>query len=89
MPTIKVQKIPRKKADPDELIITFCYYFPQYTYWQAKKIPFVRIIKMLKVVKKEQALKYRTLTRIASANHTKNGSFFKTLIEEFNAIINP
>lgn len=86
MPTFKATRIPRKEVREDTLGI-FCYYFPQYTYAQAKLLPLVRIRDMLKVARKEQAKYMIDLTRVMSGSHTKKGvnnvlSYFNKILEE-------
>ena len=87
MATIKAQRIPKPKGSPDDLLALFIFYFPQYTLKQAKKMPNVRLRKMLKVVKKEEARKNITLLEIITAPHAKKATV-KSLFEKFNAIIN-
>lgn len=84
---IKVQKIPRAKTPPEDLLATFCYYYQQYTFAQARKMPYKRVMHMLKVARKEQARKMINLLQIVSAPHGKKGSV-KSLFDKFNAIIN-
>lgn len=87
MPEIRVQKIPRPKTEPEDLLATFCLYFPQYTFAQARKMPYNRIRQMLKVANKDYARRMIDLLQIVSAPHAKKG-FAKSLFEKFNAIIN-
>lgn len=87
MAVIKVQKIPRKKTPAEDLIATFCYYYQQYTFAQARKMPYKRIMQMLKVARKEHARKMMDLLQIAVAPHGKKGNA-KSLYDKFSAIIN-
>lgn len=85
---VRVKKVPRKKENPEDIIATFCYYFPQYKYHEAKKLPYRRIKQMLRVAKKETARQNYYLTRIISAPHAKNASSaIKKLLEDFSGII--
>lgn len=86
MAVIKVQKIPQKKTDPLDLIAQFCYHFPQYTFNQARKLPFVRIKHMLRMANVEQAKYLLLMVRVVSAPHSKDGG--KSIIQDLNAIIN-
>lgn len=87
---IKVQKIPKPEAElnPDDLLASFCYYFPQYTFDQARKLPYKRIKKMLRVVRKEQAKHMLDLLEVVVAPHTKNGKGIKDVKQRLSAIIN-
>ena len=83
---IKVQKLPRKKTSPEDLLATFCYYFPAYTFDRARKMPYKRIVQMLKTARREEARKNIDLLQIVSSPHGKRGSV-KSLYDKFNAII--
>lgn len=88
MAVIKVQKIPQRKIPPEELLATFCLTYTQYTFFQARRMPYKRIMQMLKVAKREHARKMRDLLEITVAPHTKKGSTAKSLFEKYSAIIN-
>lgn len=91
MAVIKVQKVPGKKKrvgfESEDLIARFCYYYPQYTFSQAKKLPFKRINQMLHVVRQEYGKKMFDLLLISTAPHSKRSSvnnmlkYFKELAE--------
>jgi hypothetical protein len=87
MPVIKAQKIPKEVIAPEDILARFCYYFPQYTFAMAKRMPYKRIGQMMSIVRKEQALNYLQLTRIASAPHTSKGSGVKKLIQSYQDIL--
>jgi len=87
MATVKIQKIPHKKEEPEDVLALFCFYFQQYTFSQARKMPYKRIRQMLSVVRREEARKNIELLQIVSAPHGKKGSA-KSLLERYNAIIN-
>lgn len=87
MPVFKASKIPKKAISSAELLTIFCYYFPQYTLAQAKEMPYVRIVRMLKVVRKERAKHMLDFARVIFASGNKSGmkdvlSYFKQIIEE-------
>jgi len=89
MAIVKAQKIPQKQISSTDIVARFCYFFPQYTYLEAKKLPYKRIVQLLKVARQEQAREWYNLTRItATANSSKKGavndllSEFKNIIEE-------
>lgn len=85
MATIKVQQLPKKKLKWQDLVAQFCYRYQQYTFAQARRLPYKRLRQMLKVAEQEEAKKMRTLVQVVSAPHTKDGG--KSLIENLNDII--
>lgn len=87
MVVVRAQKIPQKESDPADLIALFCFHYQQYTFAEARKLPYTRIRHMLNIAKKEYARKMRDLTVIVSAPHSK-GNQVKVLLDRFNAIIN-
>lgn len=87
MAVIKVQKIPRRKEEPEDILALFCFYFPQYTFNQARKLPYKRIRQMLKVVRREEARKHIELVKIVAAPHGKKGTA-ESLLKSYNDIIN-
>lgn len=87
MPVFKAAKIPRKETKPEDTLSAFCYYFPQYTYAEARKLPFKQIKFMLKAVRKEQARNMLDFLRVFSGSQSKHGasnvlSYFKKILEE-------
>lgn len=88
MPVIKAQSIPRRKIDVEEVLARFCYYYQQYTYSMARRLPFSRIVKMLKIAQKEQAKKYLEFVKIVAAPHSKKGAGVKKLLELYEEVIN-
>lgn len=92
MAIIKTKQAPNdtqvKEVSADDLLATFCYYFPQYTFAQARKMPYIRIKQMLLVVRREQAkTMYDMVNVVRSANATKKGyeqmlQYFKNLSEK-------
>lgn len=84
---IKTQKVPTKKISVDDVLATFCYKFPQYTFKQAENMPFKRVLQMLKVSKKIDAEKMIELVKIVSAPHTKKGQGVKSAIEYYKGVI--
>lgn len=85
---IKSKKVPKSKSNGnavDDLIARFCYHFPQYTYLEAKTLPYKRIIQMLKIQRKEEARMMYQLCQIVIAPHTKNGH--KDILKYYKDII--
>ena len=85
---IKIQKIPKKKISVDDTLATFCYKFPQYTFSQAERLPYKRVIQMLKTSRKLDAQRMIELVNIAAAPHTKKGQGVKNIIEYYKGVIN-
>lgn len=83
MRVIKAQKIPKKQNDPEETLALFCFYFPAYAYHEARQLPYKRIVKMLKVVRKEQARQKIDLLNIVTAPHSKKGQAVKKLMSYY------
>jgi hypothetical protein len=61
----------------------FCYYFPQYTLSEARKLPAIHINMMLKEARKEQARNYLELLQISVAPHTRKGEGVKSLTDRY------
>ncbi len=87
MKTIKAQRFPRKQVKPKDTLYKFCFYFPQYKYSEARKLPFKHVVGMLKVAQRERAMNMLDLVQIAAAPHTKKGSAVKKLISHYKDLI--
>lgn len=88
---IEVQKIPRNKPgerDWENLIAEFCYHFNQYRFDQARKLPFRRIVQMLRVARRIQAAQNYNFTQIAAAPHSKKGAMVKKLLDHYKKEMN-
>lgn len=87
---IKVQKVPDRAGDSDyrELLATLCYYYPQYTYKQARKLPFQRVQLLVKTARRVEATKLYNLTLIAAAPHSDKGKAVNKLLKNFEEIMN-
>lgn len=84
---IKAQKTTEENTEAGEDILArFCYLYPSYTFIEAKKLPYNRVLKMIKVARKEQAYEWYNLLRIAMAPHGKKGSA-SNIIREYKKII--
>lgn len=83
MAVIKVQKIPRKTESALETVARFCFYFQQYTFQEARKLPFKYINLMLTVARKEYAMKMHDLTQAISAPNTPKGIGVKKMLKYF------
>lgn len=90
MPTVTAQKVPKKQSSQSDLLdglALFCYKFPQYTFAEARKMPYKRILHMLKVAKKEDARTMLELVRIVAAPHSKKGKMVQEMIQYYKGII--
>lgn len=72
-----------QKISNRELWATVCYYYPQYTLREAKKLSARDIRLLLKIANQKEAEKMLQLTQIASAPHTKKGQGVKQLTEYY------
>jgi hypothetical protein len=83
---ISVAKLPKKKFSQQEakhLLATLCYYYPQYTFAAARKLPYKRVTLLIRTAQRMEAMKYYNLTQIAAAPHTKNGKGVQSLLDRF------
>lgn len=87
MAKLKVQKAPKKEVSSEDTFARFCYYFPKYSYAQARRLPYARVVKMLRVAYKERASMLAELTQIAAAPHTKNGKGVRDLLSKYESIV--
>lgn len=89
--TIKVERVPKKQRKDgdsiDELLTTLCYYYQQYTFSEAKKLPYKRVTMMLRVANKIEAIRMRALANIVAAPHFDSGKGVSKLIEHYTAVI--
>lgn len=89
---IRVQKPskPTQNIDFEEVLTRFCIHFPQYTFSQARKVPFARIKKMLIVAEKQYYLRMIDQVEIAMSSLSQKGSqkpFGDSLIEKYKKIL--
>lgn len=83
MNVIKAQKVPKKEKQETDLIAVFCFYYPQYKYHEARKLPFIRIKSMLKVANAEYAKIFYELTQIIISPHVKDKNAVNKLLERY------
>lgn len=75
MAKIEVQKVPKKKTsvtDAQRTLGTLCYYYPQYTYNEARKLPYKRVVMLLNIAHERQGMHYHHLLSIAVATNAKS-----------------
>jgi len=87
MVKVSVQKLPKKQIDEEDFLARFCFYFPQYTFAQARLLPFKRVQQMLTVALKEEARKMHDLTIIVAAPYSKKGQQVKKMLEYYKNIM--
>lgn len=73
--------------ETDSLLCLLCYYYPQYTFRQAKSLPIRRVNALLKVARQQEAVKYKNLTQIMAAPHSKKGQAVSKLLKHYDGII--
>ena len=71
----------------EDLLATLCYFYPQYTFKQARSLPLKRVNQLLRVARQQEGIKYKNLTQIAAAPHSKKGEGVKKLMNHFDKII--
>lgn len=79
--TVKVASIPKKKIKPIELLGMFCYYYPQYTLAQARKLPYKTVKQLLDIAHQQKAIEYMHMVYIGSAVRSKDGG--KSLLKQY------
>lgn len=84
---ITIQKIPKKVYSVEDIVAKFCCCFPQYKFNEARKLPFVRIKKMLDIWEKEYSRKMIDLIEVVSAPHTKKGIGINKAIQRYKKIL--
>lgn len=85
---IKAQKVTTNKEaeSSEDTLARFCYLYPQYTYAEARKLPYKRINRLIRMARKEQAYEWYNLLRISIAPHGKKGLIDK-LFKEYKQVI--
>jgi hypothetical protein len=83
MAVLKAQKVPKKQVKVDNILARFCFYFPQYTFAQARKLPYKRVIQLLQAVDREHAKNMIDLVRIVAGPHSKDKGVMNKLLSEF------
>ena len=85
---VKVAKIPEETSPHggvEELLATLCFYYPQYTYAAARKLPYKRVVLLIRTARKIEAERYIQLTQIAAAPHTKDAKGVKQLLDQYGS----
>ncbi len=83
MPVIKAQKIPSPKAEnPLDTVARLCFYYPQYTFKEARELPFPVVKRLIRIAINEQIKEKINMANVLwPAYQTKNG--LKKVVEYF------
>lgn len=83
MAIIEVAKVPKKQPTGDEalrMLASLCYYYPQYTLADARKLPYKRVVLLLKEATRQNAINWHWQTLIAASAQTPKGRGTKNLL---------
>lgn len=85
MARIEVAKQENNRVKNEALITLaqFCYYYPQYTLNEARKLPYKYVALLLKTAIIEMNKNYLNLTQIVSAPHFDKGKGVNKLIKQY------
>lgn len=84
MARVKAQKVIGQRASAEDILGKFCYYYRQYTYAEARRLPMRRVLLLLDRSEKERARDLYDLANILMACHfAKNSSAVKNLIKYY------
>lgn len=90
MATVTIQKVPRKEpsnTDIEDGIARFCFLFQQYTFAQARRMPYKRILQMLKIARQVEAGRMFELTQVVAAPHSHKQKGVKEMIQYYKGIM--
>jgi hypothetical protein len=91
MVVVKAKKIPKKPqrfSTADRVLGRLCVYYPQYTFNQAKRMPYKRVLMLLEIAKQVEAERFEVLLGIVVAPHTKKGEGVKKMAKYLEGIVN-
>lgn len=83
----KIQK-PKIKAKSSNLLAALCFYYPQYTLQEARKLPYKHVQLLLDEMNRIKANDYFNLLQISAAPHTERGKGVKDLSKHYQEIMN-
>lgn len=87
---IEAQTVPKAgNKDPEwlRILARMCYYYPQYTLAQARRLPARRVRLLLETALQIEAERMYQLTQIAAAPHTKKFQGVKKLTKHFKNLM--
>lgn len=91
---IKVAKVSKATSrtagqkDWQVKLATLCFYYPQYTFADAYRLPAWIVNLLLKRAHQLEAERYFNLTEISTAPHTEKGKGVKQLLNRYEEIMN-
>jgi hypothetical protein len=81
----------KKKLDPEReaeiLAARVCYYYPNYSLYEARRLPHKDVRLLIQTAECEKAAEYYALTQIASAAYTDMQSGYAKLSKQFKEIM--
>ena len=85
---IKAQKVPElvSTTSVEDELARFCLHYPQYTFADARKMPYKRISQMMRVAQREYGRKMYDLTTAICSPHSTGGA--KEVLEYFKGLSN-
>lgn len=81
---IEVAKVPQKEVAEDailRMLAALCYYYPQYTFTEARKLPYKRVALLLREAKRQKAIDWHWQTLIAASAQSPKGKGTKRLLK--------
>jgi len=86
MARIEVAKVPAREISARSILAKLCYFYPQYTLAQAKRLPYKDVMLLIKTAQREKAAEYYNLTQIAAAPQTDKGKGIAKLSEQYKRL---
>jgi hypothetical protein len=87
---IQVASLPKPTAqpfDPLRYLAKLCYLYPQYTFSQARRLPYRWVKLLISEAERREAEKRYYLLQIVAAPHSKSGENVNKLSEHFRNIM--
>lgn len=87
---IQVAKAPTQtsKESHRRLYAKVCYFYPQYTLAQARRLPARDVALLLSEAARQEAARNHSLTQIVAAPHSEGGEAVGELLEHYGDIMN-
>lgn len=88
---VKVAALPTPSfthSDAEDVLATLCFYYPQYTFSAARRLPHKTVLRLMKTARRLEAKNYFMLTQIAAAPHTEKGQGVQDLLAQFEDQVN-
>lgn len=84
---IQVATAPKQKQSPRKLYAQVCYFYPQYTLAQARKLPARDVALLLREAAHQEAARNYSLTQIVAAPHSEKGEAIGQLLDHFGDLM--